>query len=174
MSKKKDIQNMVDCIASVIIRLDSLSLRLNTFEDRLDKMDSNRDTNHMPSINCGLTMSQWRQVQDGEFLCGFSNESYNDAYNKSQNDPSLLIGVDDSSFISYGKISYTYCCVREVYGERQPWFGEGEPGGFDYSAIVVKTKYGTIISGDNIDEFGWSWPSSSEDEDDIVEFTLFK
>jgi len=172
MSKKKDIKNMVECVTSVVIRLDALSLRLNTFEKRLDKMYTNQEANHKYSIDCGLTLSQWQQVLGGEYLCGFSNESYGDAYNNSQNDPSLLIDVDDVSFISYGKIPYKYCCVREVYGERQPWFGEGEPDGFDHSAVVVKTRDGEIISGQNIGEFSWCW--IGENDVDIVEFTMFE
>jgi len=182
MSRKKSIKTLIGCINSVNMNIDTLSLRLNAFEEQLNKSDSvrgvNQDQQVVLRIN-GLTPDQWKFVQENNYLCGFSKVSINDALYESIHGPTVIHRADinedgTSFFFRYDDVPYEYCVVRIMVGERQPCFGEGEPDLNDCTLVIVKLRDGEIGSPQSLDVLNWGWSATSEDDKDIVEFTLFK
>jgi len=167
MSVKKDIKKLFKHVDLLAARLDA---------SKIPPIKVKPQSNSRINIVWGLTLDEWGYIKQNEYLCGFSNKSFADAYSNSKCNPSVLVdfGIDgrDITFFSHGDIHYKYCWVRGEYGEKQPWFGEGMQNALDHSFVVVKLKDGTILSAHSVNEFDWNWVD--EDDVDIVEFTLYK
>jgi len=176
MSVKNDIRQ-------IFKHLNLLSEQYKQLECRLS--DSNGEVechqSELGLIYCEATFEQWRSVVEGEYLCGFSTVSYDDAELNSIYAPMLLCGVRESIgdclvFNVHSGSVYDFCAIRRVYWDKQPWFGEGSPliDQSEYRCIVAKIRCGKIITSRLIEDFCWGWSATSKCELDVMEFTLFK
>jgi len=120
------------------------------------------------------TREQWEAVIKGNYICGFSNKSQEEAEANASRlivDFGRLVEVaSDGKFTARPNRIYVYCAIRRVEGERQPWFDEGKPNLPDDAQILIRTDDGNVFTGHTCD-FGWD---SETDEANIVEFTWMK